>query len=74
MADNRLYLVDKKNKNNRILLAKYYQDTGWYMYLDMEKFDDWFDDNINYDRSLFGHTDLTLEYEETKNDNQNPTT
>ncbi len=63
MANNRLYLKDKKT-GSRILLCEYYPNTGWYFFHDQEKLDDWLDKTVNDDCSMFGRTDLELEYED----------
>lgn len=63
MANNRMWLVKKSEPDKRILLAKYYPSTGWYMFHDQEKLDDWFDQCLNQERTCFGSTDLQLVFE-----------
>jgi len=61
MANNRLYLKVKET-NEKVLLAEYCPNTGWYLY-DSEKIDNWFDEIVNREKSLLGATNLELEYE-----------
>ena len=62
MSNNRMYLVNKK-EDKRILLAKYYPSTGWYVFdLEfVEAMDDLFGDCV--DGSMWGETDWEIEYE-----------
>jgi hypothetical protein len=60
MANNRLYLKTA-NGAKKILLAKYYPSTGWYMYHSQEKLDE-FLESLG-DGSMWGPTDLKLEWE-----------
>ena len=61
MANNRLYLVNEDG-TKRILLAKYYPSTGWYIFHNREQLDEWLE-SYNDDMSIYGPTDLHLEYE-----------
>lgn len=63
MANNKLYLRVKET-GEQILLSEYYPNTGWYCFHSQKVIDDWFDENINEDRSPYGNTDLELVYED----------
>jgi len=64
MANNRLYLKTLDG-TKRILLAKYYPSTGWYMYHSEEELNEFFAGLGK--ETLFGSTDLVLEYETKDN-------
>jgi hypothetical protein len=64
MANNRLYLKHTKT-GKEILLAKYYPNTGWYMFHSEEEMNTWFD-QFN-DNSMWGDTNFAL-YPEINND------
>ena len=64
MANNRMWLQVKNQPEKKILLAKYYPSTGWYVFNSQEKLDDWFDENFN-EPSMFGRIDLELVFQET---------
>jgi len=63
VANNRIWIQVKSYPEKRFLLAKYYPSTGWYCFHSQEKIDNWLDENVNEDRSLFGATNLELKYE-----------
>jgi len=66
MANNRMWLQIKDQPDKKILLAKYYPSTGWYIFHSQEELDNWFDENFN-EPSQFGRTDLELVFQETDN-------
>lgn len=67
MANNRMWL-QIKNQSKKILLAKYYPSTGWYIYHTEKELNEWFDENFN-EPSMFGRIDLELIFEETDDKN-----
>ena len=63
MANNRMWLNVKGHPEKRILLAKYYPSTGWYLFhTDKNQLNDWFDEHIN-DGSSWGKTNIELTFE-----------
>jgi hypothetical protein len=67
MANNRVYIVTKEEHPSRILLAKYYPTTGWYMFHDQEAIDDWLEKYCS-DGTAYGKTNFELEFETTSED------
>jgi len=61
-----MWLQVKNQPEKKILLAKYYPSTGWYVFHIQEKLDEWFENNFN-EPSQFGRTDLELVFQETNN-------
>lgn len=64
MANNRMWLVHSSGE--RILLAKYYPTTNWYLYHDPGEIDIWFEKFKPKDHT-FGDTEFKLEFD-TAND------
>lgn len=62
MANNRMWLVNKKTKE-KILIAKYYPTTQWYVYHDdiKTRLNELFDKSEDY--STWGKHEWELEYE-----------
>lgn len=67
MANNRMYL-QIKNQPKKILLAKYYPSTGWYIFHTEKELNEWFVENFN-EPSMYGRTDLKLIFEQQENRN-----
>jgi len=63
MANNRMWLQIKNRPDKKILLAKYYPSTGWYLFHSQEEINGWFDKNF-HGVSCHGRTDLELVFEE----------
>lgn len=63
MANNRMWL-QIKDSIEKILLAKYYPSTGWYIFHTEEELNEWFKKNFN-EPSMFGRIDLELVFQET---------
>ena len=63
MANNRMWL-QIKGQIEKILLAKYYPSTGWYIFHTEKELNEWFKKNFN-EPSMFGRTDLELMFQET---------
>lgn len=63
MANNRMWL-QVKDSIEKILLAKYYPSTGWYIFHTEKELNEWLKKNFN-EPSMFGRTDLELVFQET---------
>lgn len=71
MSNNRMYLQIKGNPGKKILLAKYYPSTGWYIFYDEKTLNDWFKKSFNFKDipnntwvdGQWGRTDLELIFE-----------
>ena len=64
-----MWLVTDDKSDTRILLAKYYPDTGWYMFHTEEELNKWFEENFDCyfgcpQGNMKGRTDLKLEFED----------
>jgi len=64
MANNRMWLQIKDQPEKKILLAKYYPSTGWYIFHTEKELNEWFEKNFN-EPSQFGRFDLELVFQET---------
>lgn len=77
MANNRMYLVDK-DTGEKVLLAKYYPSSGWYIKRPVTLIDAFFDkcrdESIELNNDAFGlggSTNFSLEFEHNGKKNSN---
>ena len=71
MANNRMWLQVKDKPEKKVLLAKYYPSTGWYIFHTEKELNEWFKKNFNFEDApdqdwvdgQWGRVDVELVFE-----------